>query len=195
VLVRSVLSHYAPIAPQDWEFEYTAKGKPFVASRLGLSYLQFSHSHANEVVACVVTPMHPVGVDVESADRDVDVKIARHCLSSAELRLFTDMDLAEQQTLLMRHWTLKEAYSKARGLGMSLGFTEYSFSFDDSGRPLLACHGSSHDDPGQWQFHQSLIDGKHYLAVAVQCAARQPCQFIVHRSLPRLSPAADADSP
>ncbi|MHB8974528.1 MAG: 4'-phosphopantetheinyl transferase family protein [Pirellulaceae bacterium] len=194
-LVRTMLSRYAPVAPRDWAFQYSAKGKPSVASQLGLSHLQFSHSHAQEVVACAITHSYPVGVDVESAGRDVNLKIARHCLAPAELQLFTGTDRTAQQTLLMRHWTLKEAYSKARGLGLSLGFTEYSFSFDDSGRPLLACHGASHDDPQQWQFYQTLIDGKYYLAVAVQCAAQRPCQFIVRRVLPELPPAAGPDRP
>ena len=191
-LVRTVLSRYAPIAPQDWEFEYSAKGKPSVASRLGLPHLQFNHSHADALVACAVTHAHQVGVDVESIRRDVDLKIARHCLSPGELESFHEVGPTEQPMFLLRRWTLKEAYSKARGMGLSLGFTNCSFSFDDSDRPLLTCHGTPQEDPRQWQFHQSLIDEKHYLAVAVACPVPQPCQFMVCRSLPMLSPADGA---
>jgi 4'-phosphopantetheinyl transferase len=190
-LVRTMLSRYAPVAPQDWEFEYSAKGKPSVASRWGLSHLQFNHSHADALVACAVTHAHPVGVDVESLKRDVDLKIARHCLSPGELQWFHEVGPAAQPAFLLRRWTLKEAYSKARGIGLSLGFTHCSFSFDDSDRPLLTCHGTPPEDSRQWQFHQTLIDGEHYLAVAVARPVTDPCQFMVRRSLPLLSPADD----
>ncbi len=186
-----MLSRYAPVAPQDWEFEYSAKGKPSVASRLGLPHLQFNHSHADALVACAVTHSHPVGVDVESVKRDVDLKIARHCLSPGELQWFQEVGPTEQPAFLLRRWTLKEAYSKARGMGLSLGFTNCSFAFDDADRPLLTCHGTPQEDPRQWQFQQSLIDGRHYLAVAVARPVTDPCQFMVRRSLPLLSPADD----
>ncbi|MHB8956517.1 MAG: 4'-phosphopantetheinyl transferase family protein [Pirellulaceae bacterium] len=187
-LVRTMLSRYAVVGPRDWEFEYSAKGKPSVASRLCLSHLQFSHSHADALVACAIAHTYCVGVDVESAEREVDLKIARHCLSPSERQLFAHANPTEQQRQLLRSWTLKEAYSKARGLGLSLGFADYSFSFppDDSQGPRLACHGVSHEDPRQWQFHQSLIDGKYYLAVAVARPVSRPCQFIVRRTLPLL---------
>ena len=114
VLVRTVLSRYAPRAPAEWEFEYSPHGKPRIAARFGLTDLQFNHSHADELVACAVTHHHAVGVDVESAERAVDLKIARYCLSPRELREFEQLKPAEQRPRLMRQWTLKEAYAKVQ---------------------------------------------------------------------------------
>ena len=135
-LVRTVLSCYASPTPRDWEFATTPHGKPYVAPRFGLANLQFNHSHADALVACAVTSTHAVGVDVESLDREVDLGIARHCLSPIELQQFHDTDPQDQQRFLMRQWTLKEAYSKARGLGLSLHFVDISFAFDPQGRPF-----------------------------------------------------------
>jgi 4'-phosphopantetheinyl transferase len=185
-LVRTVLSCYASPAPSDWEFATTPKGKPYVASHFGLAHLQFNHSHADALVACAVTSTRAVGVDVESLDREVDFGIVRYCLSPLELQQFHHADPREKQSFLMRQWTLKEAYSKARGLGLSLHFVDISFSFDAQGGPILAGHAAAEHDPQQWQFHQRLIDGRHYLAVAVQCPADTPCRFIVRRSTPML---------
>ena len=183
-LVRTVLSRYAAPAPSDWEFATTPKGKPYVASRFGLAHLQFNHSHADSLVACAVTSTHAVGVDVESLDREVDFGIARYCLSPLELQQFHHAEPQEKQSFLMRQWTLKEAYSKARGLGLSLHFVDVSFSFDVPGRPVLAGHTAAEDDPQQWQFRQWLIEGRHYLAVAVQCPADAPCRFSIRRLTP-----------
>lgn len=182
-LVRTVLSCYAPPAPRDWEFATTPTGKPYVAAHFGLSHLQFNHSHADSLVACAVTQAHAVGVDVESLDRHVHLGIARHCLSESELQQFEHADPQDRQAFLLRQWTLKEAYSKALGLGLSLQFVDVSFAADAQGRPVLADHAAM-DDPQHWQFRQWLIEGRHYLAVAVQRPAIEPCRFVVRRSLP-----------
>ena len=185
-LVRTVLSCYASPTPRDWEFAATPHGKPYVAPRFGLANLQFNHSHADALVACAVTGTHAVGVDVESSDRDVGLGIARHCLSPIELQQFHNTAPQDQQRFLIRQWTLKEAYAKARGLGLSLHFVDVSFSFDPQGRPILVPDTTAQYAPQQWQFHQQLIDGRHYLAVAVQRSADNPCRFIIRRSIPLL---------
>jgi len=185
-LVRTVLSQYAVPSAHDWEFATTEHGKPYVAPRLGLAHLQFNHSHADALVACAVTHSQAVGVDVESLARAVDRRIARHCLSPTELSLFHDTDPPHQQQFLLRRWTVKEAYAKARGLGLSLRFSALSFSFEPDGRPVLVQDATASDAPRQWQFHQQILDDRHYLAVAVQRQADWPCRFVVRRSLPLL---------
>jgi 4'-phosphopantetheinyl transferase len=187
-LVRTLLSCYALPAPDDWEFATTATGKPYVAPRFGLPHLQFNHSHADALVACAITRQHDVGVDVESLDRQIHLGIARHCLSAMELQQFEHTAPQHQLAFLLRQWTLKEAYSKALGLGLSLQFVNISFAFDAQGTPRLVDDAAS-GDPHQWQFYQQLIDGRHYLAVAVRCPVSHPCQFIVRRSPPLLPPS------
>jgi 4'-phosphopantetheinyl transferase len=193
-LVRTMLSCFAPPTPREWEFATGPQGKPYVAPRFGLAQLQFNHSHADALVACAVTSTHAVGVDVESLDREVDLAIARHCLAPIELQQFHNTDPQHQQQFLMRRWTMKEAYSKARGLGLSLHFVNVAFAFDPQGRPALVEDATAQGDPQQWQFHQQLIEGRHYLAVAVQRPADRPCQFIIRHSTPLLPESAN-DTP
>jgi len=47
-----------------------------------------------------------------------------------------------EHTLLCRYWTLKEAYAKAIGLGMSLAFDEIAFELHD-GYGRLQTHSRS----------------------------------------------------
>ncbi len=182
-LVRTVLSCYAPPAPGDWEFVTTAAGKPHLAPHFNLPHLQFNYSHTDAVVACALALRHAVGIDVEPADRDVHLGIARHCLSPSELRQFEQTDPHDRRSFLLRHWTLKEAYSKAVGLGLSLRFVDFSFAFDARGRPILA-DPADDADPRQWQFRQWRIDGRHWLAVAVRRPVDSPCRFVVRRASP-----------
>ena len=118
---------------------------------------------------------HAVGVDVESLDRQVHLGIARHCLSAdrtAAVRTHRCPSTNWRSCCGSGH--LKEAYSKALGLGLSLHFVNISFAFDAARRPPWLRTTRPSDDPHQWQFHQQLIDGRHYLAVAVQCPVRSP---------------------
>lgn len=191
-LVRTVLSSYAPTAPHEWQFATTSHGKPYVAAGAGAMPLQFNHSHADAIVACAVTRSRRVGIDVESLDRQVNLGIARHCLAPVELQQFERTDPRDQQSFLLRAWTLKEAYAKAVGLGLALRLTSVAFEFDEQGRPaIIDCGGGAvTTDARQWQFRQWLLDERHYLAVAVECPVDEPCQFIVRHSTP-LRPEID----
>jgi len=181
-LVRTTLSRYASTAPDAWVFDTTPHGKPFIKDLPGVSDLQFNHSHADALVACAITRRHQLGVDVESITRNVNLAVARHCLSPRELTEFQDMAPEDRPTYLLRQWTLKEAYSKALGLGLSLRFEDVSFAIDSAGNPQLIDHVSSATDARQWQFRQWLLDGQHFLAVAVECRSEEPRRFLLRHA-------------
>ncbi|MFC7472455.1 4'-phosphopantetheinyl transferase superfamily protein [Actinomadura keratinilytica] len=72
---------------------------------------------------------------------------------------------------LLRLWTLKEAYSKALGLGLRLGFGDFSVS--DGGTNLLAPDDTA-ARPGAWAFATHQVLGGHLLSVARHEALPQP---------------------
>ena len=93
-------------------------GKP----RLMGSGLEFSYAHTRGMVVSVVTEEVACGIDVEDASRRVDMGLmAPEFCGGAELAVGMT---AERFFSL---WTLKEAYSKAVGLGMGLEFREVEF--------------------------------------------------------------------
>ena len=128
VLVRRVLSRYAPVEPEVWEFAYSSLGKPSIAPRFGLSDLRFNSAHTRDLVACAVAHQDDVGVDVECLDHDPGPLVARHSLSDEERAQYEQLRSIEQNRYFFRLWTLKEAYAKVRGLGLSLPFPHISFT-------------------------------------------------------------------
>ncbi len=66
-------------------------------------------------------------------------------------------------------WTLKEAYIKARGLGLALPLADFSFSFPEG---IVTVEFAPHlnDAPVAWQFERHEPTPEHRLGVAV----RQP---------------------
>ncbi len=166
-LLRTVLSQYAPLPPAAWTFQQTARGKPHLAGPGSGFGLQFNVSHSESVAVCAVTRHRRVGVDVESAARRADDRVARRVLSPSELRQFVLAGAAEQRELFFRYWTLKEAYAKATGDGLSLRLRDFTFTWDEHQAPHITFHGVEPVPSGQWQFHQQIVKPHHYLAAAV----------------------------
>jgi 4'-phosphopantetheinyl transferase len=174
-LARLTLSRYAPsVAPQDWTFAETAYGKPEVASPLLTPRLRFNISHTHGLVACVVTEELDCGIDVERTWRDKDlVNVARRVLTRNELSALTALHGEEQALLFCRYWTLKEAYAKARGLGMSIEFDRLAVELEP---PRLLSASAD-----EWHFEQWRATSEHMVAVAVH---RAGVPVVRHSGLP-----------
>jgi 4'-phosphopantetheinyl transferase len=135
------------------------------------------------MVVCAVTRGAELGVDVEPLSRGGEI------LALAD-RIFTREECLDLRTLapeLAREravslWTLKEAYAKARGLGLSLAFDGFGFSFDEQGRPRIAFGPGLEDDPERWAFALHDASG-HRIAIAVERLRGDP-EFRVHFGVP-----------
>ena len=131
VLRRRALSAYWPVAPGDWNFARTPQGRPTLASGLQNIPLKFSLSHTQGLVACLVSRSMDGGVDVERATRIVDCeRLARRWFSPTEAKQIVDFPEAARRSRFFDHWTLKEAYMKARGLSSVALYHDASFRLD-----------------------------------------------------------------
>lgn len=101
----------------------TEKGKPFFPA---LPEVHFNLSHCKGLAACLLSERE-CGVDVEHR-RPLRPKVAKRVFSPEEqaaLEAAADPDM-----LFTRLWTLKEAYVKAIGIGVSYPMREVCFSLD-----------------------------------------------------------------
>jgi 4'-phosphopantetheinyl transferase len=64
-------------------------------------------------------------------------------------------------------WTLKEAYIKARGMGLSLGLSRFSFSVEEDTASVRFDPGFD-DDPGTWDFRLFRQRSPHLISTAVR---------------------------
>ena len=134
-LTRAALSHAHPLPPQSWGFSCNKFGKPSPVPECGLG---FNQSNSVELTVCLVVLPHPirhvagdVGVDVESLTRAADiVPLASRVFSAVERAQLDALPAAERPDRALLLWTLKEAYIKARGMGLSLPLQKISFLFD-----------------------------------------------------------------
>lgn len=171
-MLRQTLSLYAPVAAGEWIFESGPHGKPAIAP--SQPQLAFSLTHTAGLSACAITQGRDVGVDAEDITRPAEyLELAQRFFSSQEADRIRRLPDDWRAEAFFAVWTLKEAYIKARGLGLSLPLADFSFSFPE-GVVKVEFTGSISDDPAAWQFDRLEPTMNHRLAVAV----RQP------RSLP-----------
>ncbi|HEY5225285.1 MAG TPA: 4'-phosphopantetheinyl transferase superfamily protein [Methylovirgula sp.] len=128
VLLRLALSrasHYA-IAASEWRFCRSAKGKPSLA--MDLPQLHFSVAHCPSAVVVAVSAGLQVGIDVESIDQIMSDGVAQTVFSQLERNKLARLRAAQRARESLRLWTLKEAFTKLTGSGLSSDFASIEFS-------------------------------------------------------------------
>lgn len=128
-LLRIILASYLSCEPATIVFVYTERGRPLISTQHGDTGLQFTVSHSGARALLAFAKSRQLGVDVEQIRSNLDCHaIARRYFSPAEQKALSTMSSAELFTAFFRCWTRKEAYVKARGLGLSFPLRDFDVS-------------------------------------------------------------------
>lgn len=100
------------------------RGKPYFEN----SAVHFSISHTKKRVFCAIGP-HPIGIDAEEMDRDIDLHLADKILSANELAQYHAA--SDRRLALLTFWVLKEAQAKYTGEGLRGYPNRTDFSLND----------------------------------------------------------------
>lgn len=119
-LTRAALAHVAGCDPTTLTFTAGKHGKPAVAGPTKATSLAFSLSHTEGLVGVAVANA-AVGFDLENMQtRHSTRELHEAVLTEAERRALHALPDLGQAERFFRLWTLKEAYMKARGLGLHI---------------------------------------------------------------------------
>jgi 4'-phosphopantetheinyl transferase len=149
-LLRSILARYLGGEGSSVPLAMTANGRPVLAGNAA-GILSFSASRSGGVALFALTTGGEVGVDVERMrPGPVDDALAGRVLSGAEMAGLQTLPAAVRDRAFFVLWTRKEAYAKARGLGVGLALDRFTVSVGEPAGLLAA----EDDDPGRW----TLVD-------------------------------------
>ena len=166
--IRLLLSKYENIAPQAWKFEISELGKPEVSN--ASTPLRFNLSHNNEIIICAICLNKDIGCDIENLSRKISVDaIAKRFFSPSEHVL-----ISKDNERFFEYWTLKEAFVKATGLGISQGLDTFSFEIkakddhkNNDNISLTFNENCKEKDPQNWYHSLHFPDQKHCIGLSV----------------------------
>ena len=179
-LLRTSLSRFSDIQPCKWRISSNKSGRPEVAAeQCPEDRIRFNLSHTKGLAACVVTANVDIGIDVERLDRRCDMEsIARRYFSRQEMQALMALPVHDRPTRFLEYWTLKEAYVKACGLGLSIPLDSFFFYRD---RQMVWRIGFDRDDdPSEWRFVCVRPTPDHVLSIAIHDA--DPSEYEVNIS-------------
>ncbi|MET9497758.1 4'-phosphopantetheinyl transferase superfamily protein [Streptomyces sp. NPDC006552] len=189
-LVRRVLALESGIPEAEAVLWRSSRGRPFLRKPVeglprGGRELDFNLSHAGGYNLLGVVRRHRIGVDVERLDRD-----GRGFDSIVES--FAPEEIAwvaaaapgrARDRRILRLWTLKEAYAKARGLGLGLSFDSFAFTLaEDKG--VLAFRPPDDEPPGRWRFAELEPEPDVLVAVTVMTGSDEQVVLDLHHGFP-----------
>jgi 4'-phosphopantetheinyl transferase len=165
VLLRAVLSAYVDFLPSQWRFVEGVNGRPEIAGE-DAAWLRFNLSRTTGLVVVALARCSDIGVDVEDVCRaKAPLEIADEYFAPSEVQALRALPDVQQDSAFFDYWTLKEAYIKALGLGLSAPLERFAFELRSRERPCLGV--SLGGDSREWQFQLFSPTRCHRLAVAL----------------------------
>lgn len=143
------------------DLAYRIGGRPYLR---GLDQIDVSLTHTDDLIAVGVSRNGRIGVDAEPAARTMSFDLMQeHVCTPAERAELQRLPDADRSAGLLRLWTFKEAYTKALGQGLRLGFSEFGLGVGSPG--LLGPDGTP-AARGDWAFTTHQVLGRYLLSVA-----------------------------
>ena len=166
-LMRSVLASYLDCPGREVRFASDSHGKPILQPGSHAKRLHFNLTHSRGAIALAVSGGREVGIDVEERHREVDyLALAERFFAPAEFRHLQTLGSDLRPQAFFAIWTLKEAFVK--GIGRGISFPLDAFCFDLDVCRLLKFRPLADFVSPDWHFQQFELGERHCGAVAVQ---------------------------
>jgi len=168
-LLRTILGRYLLQEPQTLSFSYNAYGKPSLAEISESDGLSFNLTHAHGMALYAVTRNRAVGVDVEYIQRQMEWEsVAERFFSPYEVRMLKAVPPVIRHIAFFNCWTRKEAYIKARGMGLSLELDSFDVSLTPGEPAALLNIREEGQDSSNWSLYNLYPGGDYIGALALE---------------------------
>ena len=122
--LREILGRWLGREPGAIDFELSAHGRPLLRNGGAV----FSLSHSADMALCAVTSEGELGVDIERRRSLEHRALGRRFFSASEADALEELPEDEREAAFFDCWVRKEAYIKAKGLGLALALDSFALS-------------------------------------------------------------------
>src|SRR5882757_670692 len=169
--LRLLLGRILDLPANKLQFEYDEFGKPSLIPDQGLP-LQFNVSHSGDLILIAIAIGRAVGVDVERIRTDLDPdSIAARFFSAGERKILASLAGPARYQAFFTCWTRKEAYLKARGVGLSLPLDQFDVSFLPNEVPRLLATRPDPAEAGRWRLEALDVAAGYEAALVAPASA------------------------
>jgi 4'-phosphopantetheinyl transferase len=166
-ILRKIISAYLAISPGALRFTYNEHGKPTVLDDQNDRALNFNLSHSGELALYAVTRGRDVGIDIEYVREDfATLEIAEHFFSKDEVAALKSLPAGQRAAGFFNCWSRKEAFIKAKGLGVSYPLDRFTVSLAPGDTPSLLKVDDDEREATRWRMYD-LRPGVGYAAALI----------------------------
>lgn len=177
LLIRRWLAAETGTPAAAWRFSEGERGRPAIMPTMATmgadTDCSFNLAHSGGLVACAMTrgvvgagTDAGIGVDLEDMERRPMTRdMARRFCAPEEAADIERQPEAMQARRFLTYWTLKEAYLKARGLGIAVHLADVVFALDGR-HPVISFRESLSGTSREWAFELFQPTPRYLLSVA-----------------------------
>jgi 4'-phosphopantetheinyl transferase len=166
--LRLLLGEILELPADSLQFECDEFGKPRLMAMRGRP-LQFNVSHSGELILIAITMGRAVGIDIERIRTDLDLDgVAARFFSANECKILASLSGPGKYEAFFTCWTRKEAYLKARGVGLSVPLDQFDVSFLPDEEPRLLATRHDPAEKRRWKLRRLVPSADYVAALAVQ---------------------------
>jgi 4'-phosphopantetheinyl transferase len=183
-LLRTALARLCGPPPAAWRFVADAHGKPSAWLADTPARVSFSLSHTEGMVglAACLGAGWAIGFDLEPVASAVDFAVADRFFSAQEVAWLGALGELERAEAFLRLWTLKEAFIKATGKGLTQDLAAFSVT---PCPPRIRFASSLPEREADWWLEQQFLDGGFIAALGL----RRPATVSVETEWTMIDPA------
>ena len=166
-ILRRLLGNYLGVDRTKIAIENGEFGKPHVAKHMNAKQLKFNVSHSADFCLIAARWGSEIGVDLEKVREDVMVEgLASRYFAGDEIAELQALPVALRRLGFFLCWTRKEAYVKAKSLGLHIPLDQFAVTLTPGGPVRLRSN-----DSNEWSM-ESLEPAPQYVGALV--TARTP---------------------
>ncbi len=169
-LLRTALGRLCGRPPAAWRFVADAHGKPSAWLEDAAVPVSFNLSHTEGMVGLAATrgAGWSVGFDLEPLARKVELGVADRFFAPDEVAWLGSLAEEARAEGFLRLWTLKEAFIKATGKGLTQDLAAFSF---DPLPPRIRFTPGLPERESDWRFEQRVLDGGFVAAIGLRAGS------------------------
>ena len=170
-VLRRLLGRYLDMAPNALRFAYADQGKPHLAAEITqqVTPLKFNLAHSGGLAVYAFTDLGEIGVDLEQINPHfTGDDIARRFFSASEIACLDQLPAEARALAFFNCWTRKEAFIKAKGMGLSLALDQFDVTLAPGQKAELLRTRWDQSEAGRWSLRPLEIGVGYVGAVAVE---------------------------